>query len=106
MEYKKSVWHKDCFTCYQCKTVIGTGSFFPKGDDIYCVSCHEHKFAKTCAKCKNVSSPAVLGCQRSWVKASQELCPSLVPAPVVERRVWGTPLASSQLEQMVWAGQH
>lgn len=55
VEYKKMVWHKDCFTCSQCKQVIGSGSFFPKGDDFYCVSCHEHKFAKTCAKCKNVS---------------------------------------------------
>lgn len=55
VEYKKMVWHKDCFTCSQCKQVIGSGSFFPKGDEFYCVSCHEHKFAKTCAKCKNVS---------------------------------------------------
>ncbi|XP_060105541.1 four and a half LIM domains protein 1 isoform X1 [Heteronotia binoei] len=53
VEYKKTVWHKDCFTCSQCKSVIGTASFFPKGDEIYCVSCHEHKFAKTCVKCKN-----------------------------------------------------
>ncbi|NXQ31517.1 FHL1 protein, partial [Alaudala cheleensis] len=53
VEYKKMVWHKDCFTCSQCKQVIGSGSFFPKGDEFYCVSCHEHKFAKTCAKCKN-----------------------------------------------------
>uniref|UniRef100_A0A452GP34 LIM zinc-binding domain-containing protein n=1 Tax=Gopherus agassizii TaxID=38772 RepID=A0A452GP34_9SAUR len=52
VEYKKSFWHKECFTCSQCKQVIGTGSFFPKGDDIYCVSCHEHKFAKLCFKCK------------------------------------------------------
>uniref|UniRef100_A0A8C6YXF9 Four and a half LIM domains 1 n=1 Tax=Nothoprocta perdicaria TaxID=30464 RepID=A0A8C6YXF9_NOTPE len=55
VEYKKMVWHKDCFTCSQCNKVIGSGSFFPKGDDFYCVSCHEQKFAKTCAKCKNVS---------------------------------------------------
>ncbi|KAH0630801.1 hypothetical protein JD844_004038 [Phrynosoma platyrhinos] len=53
VEYKKTVWHKDCFTCNQCKQVIGTASFFPKGDEIYCVTCHEHKFAKTCVKCKN-----------------------------------------------------
>ncbi|XP_060612032.1 four and a half LIM domains protein 1 isoform X1 [Anolis sagrei] len=53
VEYKKTVWHKDCFTCDQCKKVIGTASFFPKGDEIYCVTCHEHKFAKTCVKCKN-----------------------------------------------------
>lgn len=61
VEYKKMVWHKDCFTCSQCKQVIGSGSFFPKGDDFYCVSCHEHKFAKTCAKCKNVSPSTLQG---------------------------------------------
>uniref|UniRef100_A0A8D2LGU6 Four and a half LIM domains 1 n=1 Tax=Varanus komodoensis TaxID=61221 RepID=A0A8D2LGU6_VARKO len=53
VEYKKTIWHKECFTCSQCKQVIGTASFFPKGDEIYCVTCHEHKFAKTCVKCKN-----------------------------------------------------
>ncbi|XP_020665975.3 four and a half LIM domains protein 1 isoform X3 [Pogona vitticeps] len=58
VEYKKIIWHKDCFTCSQCKQVIGTGSFFPKDDEIYCVSCHEHKFAKTCVKCKNVLGKA------------------------------------------------
>lgn len=31
VEYKGTVWHKDCFTCSNCKQVIGTGSFFPKG---------------------------------------------------------------------------
>lgn len=54
MEYKKTVWHKDCFTCSNCKQVIGTGSFFPKGEDFYCVTCHETKFAKHCVKCNKV----------------------------------------------------
>ncbi|KAM4819134.1 four and a half LIM domains protein 1 isoform 3-T4 [Thomomys bottae] len=51
VEYKGLVWHKDCFTCSNCKQVIGTGSFFPKGEDFYCVTCHETKFAKHCVKC-------------------------------------------------------
>lgn len=54
VEYKKTVWHKDCFTCSNCKQVIGTGSFFPKGEDFYCVTCHETKFAKHCVKCNKV----------------------------------------------------
>lgn len=54
VEYKKTVWHKDCFTCSHCKQVIGTGSFFPKGEDFYCVTCHETKFAKHCVKCNKV----------------------------------------------------
>ncbi|GAB1302798.1 Four and a half LIM domains protein 1 [Apodemus speciosus] len=51
VEYKGTIWHKDCFTCSNCKQVIGTGSFFPKGEDFYCVTCHETKFAKHCVKC-------------------------------------------------------
>ncbi|XP_053783838.1 four and a half LIM domains protein 1 isoform X2 [Desmodus rotundus] len=52
VEYKGIVWHQDCFTCSSCKQVIGTKSFFPKGEDFYCVTCHEAKFAKHCVKCK------------------------------------------------------
>ncbi|XP_010179058.1 PREDICTED: four and a half LIM domains protein 1 isoform X1 [Mesitornis unicolor] len=67
VEYKKMVWHKDCFTCSQCKQVIGSGSFFPKGDEFYCVSCHEHKFAKTCAKCKNpITSGGLTYQEKPW----------------------------------------
>ncbi|NXY74443.1 FHL1 protein, partial [Glareola pratincola] len=58
VEYKKMVWHKDCFTCSQSPPLIGSGSFFPTPPQFYCVSCHEHKFAKTCAKCKNAPPPA------------------------------------------------
>lgn len=54
VEYKGTIWHKDCFTCSNCKQVIGTGSFFPKGEDFYCVTCHETKFAKHCVKCNKV----------------------------------------------------
>uniref|UniRef100_A0A7N4PW05 Four and a half LIM domains 1 n=1 Tax=Sarcophilus harrisii TaxID=9305 RepID=A0A7N4PW05_SARHA len=61
VEYKKNVWHKDCFTCSNCKQVIGTGSFFPKGEDFYCVTCHETKFAKHCVKCNKVCLIAFMG---------------------------------------------
>ena len=60
VEYKGTVWHKDCFTCSNCKQVIGTGSFFPKGEDFYCVTCHETKFAKHCVKCNKVRVKGVL----------------------------------------------
>lgn len=60
VEYKGTVWHKDCFTCSNCKQVIGTGSFFPKGEDFYCVTCHEAKFAKHCVKCNKVRVKGVL----------------------------------------------
>ncbi|XP_075429329.1 four and a half LIM domains protein 1 isoform X3 [Ascaphus truei] len=53
VEYKGSAWHDECFTCSNCKQAIGAGSFFPKGTDVFCVTCHEEKFAKHCVKCKN-----------------------------------------------------
>ncbi|XP_010901304.1 four and a half LIM domains protein 1b [Esox lucius] len=52
VEYKGTVWHEDCFTCYSCKRPIRSKSFLTKGTDIYCVPCHEKKFAKICVGCK------------------------------------------------------
>lgn len=81
VEYKKTVWHKDCFTCSHCKQVIGTGSFFPKGEDFYCVTCHETKFAKHCVKCNKVrcqgscALTVVLEAFDSW----QSTCTHAIP---------------------------
>ncbi|XP_010837090.1 PREDICTED: four and a half LIM domains protein 1 [Bison bison bison] len=67
VEYKGTVWHKDCFTCSNCKQVIGTGSFFPKGEDFYCVTCHEAKFAKHCVKCnKAITSGGITYQDQPW----------------------------------------
>uniref|UniRef100_G1Q5H8 LIM zinc-binding domain-containing protein n=1 Tax=Myotis lucifugus TaxID=59463 RepID=G1Q5H8_MYOLU len=43
---KGTIWHKDCMQ------VIGTGSFFPNGEDLYCMTCHKANFAKHCMECK------------------------------------------------------
>ncbi|XP_041051394.1 four and a half LIM domains protein 1a isoform X1 [Carcharodon carcharias] len=51
-EYGGSHWHERCFTCCRCLKEIGTASFVPKGDDIYCVSCNEKKFSKHCVHCR------------------------------------------------------
>ncbi|XP_069879586.1 four and a half LIM domains protein 1-like isoform X2 [Dipodomys merriami] len=51
MQYKGSYWHKDCFICSNCKKIIGTDSFFAKGQEIYCATCHTAKFSKQCVKC-------------------------------------------------------
>ncbi|KFO33877.1 Four and a half LIM domains protein 1 [Fukomys damarensis] len=56
MEYKGTVWHKDCFTCSNYKQLIGTGSFFPKGEDLPCMTCHETKFGKHCVKCNKATT--------------------------------------------------
>lgn len=54
MEYKGKQWHDKCFCCALCKTPIGTKSFIPKNDEVYCATCYEEKFATRCCKCKKV----------------------------------------------------
>lgn len=61
VEYKNKVWHEDCFKCFECKQPIRTKSFLTKGDDIYCTSCHDTKFAKKCFHCKKVGVRPVSG---------------------------------------------
>ncbi|CAJ30229.2 LIM zinc-binding domain-containing protein [Caenorhabditis elegans] len=54
MEYKGKQWHDKCFCCAHCKLAIGTKSFIPKNDDVFCGPCYEEKFATRCSKCKKV----------------------------------------------------
>lgn len=54
MEYKTRQWHEKCFCCCVCKTPIGTKSFIPREQDIYCAGCYEDKFATRCVKCRKV----------------------------------------------------
>ncbi|OQV12122.1 Four and a half LIM domains protein 2 [Hypsibius exemplaris] len=51
LEYKGRQWHEKCFVCVCCKHAIGTGSFVPKENEIYCGKCYEEKFALRCSKC-------------------------------------------------------
>jgi LIM domain. len=55
MEYKTRQWHEKCFACVVCKTPIGTKSFIPREQEIYCANCYEEKFATRCVKCNKVS---------------------------------------------------
>ncbi|XP_064108535.1 prickle planar cell polarity protein 3-A-like isoform X3 [Macrobrachium nipponense] len=54
MEYKARQWHEKCFCCCVCKTPIGTKSFIPRDQDIYCAACYEDKFATRCVKCNKI----------------------------------------------------
>jgi len=54
MEYKTRQWHEKCFACCVCKTPIGTKSFIPREQEIYCAGCYEEKFATRCVKCNKV----------------------------------------------------
>jgi len=54
MEYKARQWHEKCFCCVVCKTPIGTKSFIPRDQEIYCTGCYEEKFATRCIKCNKI----------------------------------------------------
>ncbi|KAI6182377.1 BMA-LIM-9, isoform c [Aphelenchoides bicaudatus] len=56
MEYKGKQWHDSCFCCAMCKSPIGTKSFIPKNDEVFCAGCYEEKYATRCSKCKKVIS--------------------------------------------------
>ena len=36
MEYRGRQWHEHCFCCCLCQTPIGSNSFVPKDDEVYC----------------------------------------------------------------------
>ncbi|XP_014219059.1 calponin homology and LIM domain-containing protein isoform X1 [Copidosoma floridanum] len=54
MEYKTRQWHEKCFCCVVCKNPIGTKSFIPREQEIYCAGCYEDKFATRCVKCNQI----------------------------------------------------
>lgn len=54
MEYKGHQWHEQCFCCTLCTQPIGTKSFIPRENEMYCTGCYEEKFATRCIKCNEV----------------------------------------------------
>ncbi|XP_022254825.1 LIM domain-containing protein unc-97-like [Limulus polyphemus] len=54
MEYKGRQWHEKCFCCCICQNPIGTKSFIPRDNEIYCIGCYEEKFATRCIKCDQI----------------------------------------------------
>jgi len=57
MEYKTQQWYEKCFACCVCQTLIGTKSFIPHEQEIYCTGCYE-KFATRCIKCDKIITTA------------------------------------------------
>lgn len=60
MEYKTRQWHEKCFSCVVCKSSIGTKSFIPRDQEVYCATCYEEKFSTRCVKCDKVTVPRTL----------------------------------------------
>jgi hypothetical protein len=74
MEYKTRQWHEKCFCCVVCKNPIGTKSFIPREQEIYCAGCYEDKFATRCVKCNKVSRPRIRCCYHINARNRIETC--------------------------------
>uniref|UniRef100_A0A4W3I360 LIM zinc-binding domain-containing protein n=2 Tax=Callorhinchus milii TaxID=7868 RepID=A0A4W3I360_CALMI len=67
VEYSGNNWHENCFACSRCLQPLGSQSFIPKGDEVFCVTCHEKKFAKHCYGCrKAITSGGVSYHDQPW----------------------------------------
>ena len=49
--YKNTPWHRDCFTCNNCKKVLAGEKFTSRDGKPYCADCFGDLFAKKCIKC-------------------------------------------------------
>lgn len=68
MEYKTRQWHEKCFSCCVCKTPIGTKSFIPREQEIYCAGCYEEKYATRCIKCNKVIQSIIAELERFLIE--------------------------------------
>ncbi|KAI5613532.1 four and a half LIM domains 2b [Silurus asotus] len=69
MEHKGNSWHETCFTCKRCQQLIGTKSFIPNDNSIYCVPCYEKQFALQCVQCKKpITTGGVTYHEQPWHK--------------------------------------
>ncbi|EGC39983.1 hypothetical protein DICPUDRAFT_96403 [Dictyostelium purpureum] len=68
------IFHKACFKCTKCNTVIGNGTALTRFSKPYCHSCFE-KEKLQCAKCRNQITGEVVQCDH------KDYCVKCAPAP-------------------------
>ncbi|CAF1194789.1 unnamed protein product [Adineta steineri] len=49
--YKNQPWHRECFTCTNCKNSLAGQRFTSRDDHPYCADCFARLFAKKCFAC-------------------------------------------------------
>ncbi|CAF5184845.1 unnamed protein product, partial [Rotaria sp. Silwood1] len=49
--YKNQPWHRECFTCTNCKNSLASQRFTSRDDHPYCADCFGRLFAKKCFAC-------------------------------------------------------
>ena len=51
LTYHNQAWHKECFSCTNCKQSLAGHSFTSCHDKPYCADCAGHLFSKQCNTC-------------------------------------------------------
>ena len=49
--YFLQAWHRECFVCTNCETMLAGQKFASRQDKPYCASCFGELFAKRCTAC-------------------------------------------------------
>ena len=49
--FKNEPWHRECFVCCNCGTVLAGQKFASREDRPYCAACFGELFAKRCTSC-------------------------------------------------------
>merc|ERR1712212_203382 len=52
IRFQNHAYHKECFLCNGCGSVLGEGKFFVNADQPFCSDCHTNRFAN-CFRCSN-----------------------------------------------------
>ena len=49
--FKNEAWHRECFVCTNCQTILAGQKFASRQDKPYCANCFGELFAKRCTAC-------------------------------------------------------
>lgn len=49
--FKNEAWHRECFVCTNCQTMLAGQKFASRQDKPYCANCFGELFAKRCTAC-------------------------------------------------------
>jgi len=77
IRFQNHAYHKECFLCNGCGSVLGEGKFFVNADQPFCPDCHTNRFAERCSadSCKKPIAPGSQYVEIEEKQISQELLP-------------------------------
>ena len=73
--YKNDPYHRDCFTCSNCKKSLAGERFTSKEEKPYCANCFGELFAKKCFQCtKPITGTYYCRCMNRVKKMRKKGC--------------------------------